>query len=248
MSTGALAHIPADELWARWRDDIERITKDSYELFAMRRQFREIGSMFDQNSRLQSVGSNLWQWLRLWYASTVLMRFRREIDGQANTVNLRTLIEEIEKRPDVVTRRRIAERSSRVDPLVVHMIDANFTALWALPNATGSADDQIDPQKVRAHRLALEEATAELEKVANRTIAHRTREQPTQTRVEGADRIFELFELLLKKYLGLIIGSDLVKVEPTPQYDTMEVFTFPWHPRAYENWLRLTAREPGGSR
>jgi hypothetical protein len=242
MSRRRLEDIPADELWDRWREDIERIVKDSYELYALRRQFREITSCFEKNDHLQQAGSNLWIWLRTCYASTILMRFRREVDGQANTVNIRTLLEEMEKRPDVITRHRITSRSqgrSDVSEYVSRLIDEGFTKNWADTDASGSPTDQIDPRLVREDRQAFERATTELDQITSRMIAHRARQKPAKTAVQGVDGIFDKFGTLLTKYLALLTGADLVNVEPTPQYDTSAPFTFPWHPTAYREWAEL---------
>lgn len=247
MAQRKLSEIPADDLWAQWRDDVERLVKDSYELFSIRRQFREIATLFEQNEHLQRAGANLWLWLVGCYAATVLMRFRREVDGQPNTVNLRTLLEQIEKRPDVITRGRIAHRrgdnGSELSLLLSAMIDERFTSDWAHASATGSPDDQIDSARVRADRLTFETATADLDEITSRTIAHRSRERPSKTAVAGVDAIFELFGQLLTKYLALLTGADLVNVEPTPQYDTLEPFTFPWHPTAYREWTELRKQD-----
>jgi|SRR5215510_5837716 len=238
-----IAQLSADDLWSDWQRDIERITKDSYELFTIRRQFREIAEMFEQNKQLQTSGANLWQWLRLLYATTTLMRFRREVDTQGNTVNLRTLLEEIEKRPDVITRHRIASRpqgrGQAVSDLMARLLDESFTKEWAVSSAAGAPNDQIDPERVRTDRIKFEELTAELDEITSRTIAHRQRVPPAKTTVAGVDAIFVLFEELLKKYLGLLTGVSLVNAEPTAQYDTFEPFTFPWHPRAYQEWIEL---------
>src|SRR5437762_1256661 len=107
MMARRIEALSADELWNDWCGDIERIYKDSTELFWLRRQFREIAEMYEGNARLQETGSNLWLWLRGCYASTVLMRLRRETDDQGNAVSLPRLLWEIEQRPEVITRARI---------------------------------------------------------------------------------------------------------------------------------------------
>jgi hypothetical protein len=233
--------IPADDLWRDWTGDLKRIERDAYELFSIRRQFREMAQLFEHNPRLQDVGGNLWLWLRHLYASTVLMRFRREVDTQGNTVNLRTLLHEIEARPDVLTRARIAARNPDIDPIVAHVIDQNFTDHWRMigsRSVVALPTDAIDPSIVEADRVELEATTELLVEVTSRTIAHRSRVEPTTLAVPGADALFDLLERLLTKYVSLIIGSSVVNWEPTPQYDTLEAFTFPWHRQAFDLWER----------
>jgi hypothetical protein len=239
LSQRKIAKLSADALWQEWRADIERIALDAYELFAIRRQFREIGTMFEQNPELQEAGSSLWGWLITLYAAAVLMRLRREADTQANTINLRTLLDEIEKRPDVITRGRIAARNPNIPPFLARSIDEAFSQHWAQASASGGADDQIDAAVVRTDRVAFQQATRQLDEITSRTLAHRNRDAPDDAVVSGLDGIFLLFEELLTKYLGLLTGSLLMAAEPVPQFNTAAPFMFPWHPRAYAKWKRL---------
>jgi hypothetical protein len=245
MMARRIEAMSADQLWRDWCADIERICKDSYELFTIRRQFREIAEMYQGNEHLQRAGANLWLWLRGCYVSTIVMRLRRETDDQGNAVSLPALLAEIEARPDVVTRERIAVRNPNVSPLIRRMIDEGFTKNWAEATATETSTDRIDTEKVRADRVAFEKATFDLDRVASQTLAHRPRAEPSKTSVDNVAAIFDLFEELLKKYLGLLIGTALLNVEPTAQYDTLEPFTFPWHPKAYAEWVRLNAKGSG---
>jgi hypothetical protein len=239
MAQRNIINRSADALWDDWRNDIERITQDGHELFFLRRQFREIAELYESNPRLQTDGSNLWIWLQTTYASAILIRLRREVDGQANTVNLRTLLEEVEKRPDVVTRARIDSREPELDPRIVRRLSEQFSKHWVGATATGRADDCIDHSIVRTDRLALETASAELDEMTSRTLAHRAREHSEQSTIGGIDRLFDLIENLLQKYIGLLKGVALMNVEPTAQYDTFAPFMFPWHARAYAEWERV---------
>ena len=106
MAQRKLADFAADQLWNAWRDDVKAIRQDVHELFSIRRTFRDLGEVFRSNPRLQECGGDMWEWIRVTYASYVIMRIRRETDDQGNTVNLNQLLREIEQRPDVVTRGR----------------------------------------------------------------------------------------------------------------------------------------------
>jgi hypothetical protein len=239
-----IERMTADDLWQDWREDVERIKLDTHELFFIRRQFGEIASMFEGNSGLRATSGNIWMWLRTLYTSTVLMRVRREVDNQPNTMNLRTLIEEIQKRPDVVTRARIASRNPDLNPTIAAIFDDAFTKHWVgRSRSAGSPDDTIDPAIVARDRQALEALTDRLVEITSRTVAHRQRVPPQSVTVTDANEIFDLIEELLTKYLSLLTGAGLMSAEPTPQYDTFEPFMFPWHPQAYEEWLQLRRRQ-----
>src|SRR5437879_5269033 len=107
--------MTADRLWSEWQADAERIRKDTVELFSFRRQFREIQEIFAGNAHLQAVGGHVWDWIRRAYVWTVLARLRHEAVCEGNGVSLRQLLEEIERRPDVVTRGRVLSRVSERD-------------------------------------------------------------------------------------------------------------------------------------
>jgi hypothetical protein len=232
-----LSSIEPDILWREWQSDIERIVRDGYELFALRRQFREMAEMFRENPILRDAGGHVLSWLRTCYGAAVIMRLRREVDTQPNTVNLRTLLEEIEKRPEVATRNRVVNaHSGHVEDFVLRMMNEQFSETWVAPPASGLPTDTVDPSLVREDRLSLELAAVELETLANRTLAHRPRAGSDVTTLTGADAIFDLVEELLKKYLALLTGTSLLCVEPTAQFDTVAPLTFPWHPVAYAKW------------
>jgi hypothetical protein len=143
-----------------------------------------------------------------------------------------------------VTRARIASRKPDLDPTIAAVLDENFTDHWVgRSRSTGSPDDTTDAAIIERDRKTLETMTNRLVEITSRSVAHRSRVQPTSVTVTEADQIFELIEELLKKYLSLLTGAALVSAEATPQYDTFEPFMFPWHPQAYEEWLRLRKRQ-----
>jgi len=84
------------------------------------------------------------------------------------------------------------------------------------------------PAIVRADLGALEDQLERVTQYANRTIAHKTRVAPGDVTYAELDAAFDAIEATLKKYYALIVGSSLVQAEPTPQFNTHEVFTFPW--------------------
>ena len=64
--------------------------------------------------------------------------------------------------------------------------------------------------------------------VANKQVAHRTRVDVETLRIPEVDAALDAIEEALKKYCVLLDGVSLLQAEPTPQFDTQEVFTFPW--------------------
>lgn len=224
--------MPADELWAEWRRDFETIKKDTHYLFRERRTFRDVADVFRKNNRLRAVGGHLWDWMRASWVSHVAMRIRRESDEQANTVNFNQLLREIEARPNVATRGRyfamvnLGPDKDWLRP----MLEESFTRLWlseGVPPST-NPEDHVDGTRVAADRERLQQAADRVIDVANQRVAHRTRVDVKSLTVPEVDAAFDAIEETLKKYHLLLNGASLDSAEPTPQYDTHEVYTFPW--------------------
>lgn len=223
--------IAPDQLWAEWRSDIERILQDAYELFSARRVFRDLGDVFRGNQRLQGTGGYLWDWMRVNYASYVIIRIRRETDDQGNTVNLNRLLREMEQRPEVATRGRWrATRPLAPDSRLEECLNREFTEYWVgvRPDPADPDADYIDPTMPRSDRERLQEAAERVNEVANRSVAHRTRVTPEDLKIREVDDAFEAIENTLQKYYALLHGVALAQAKPTPQFNTHEVFTFPW--------------------
>lgn len=225
MAKAPLRDLSDDEVWARWRDDLARIRQDAHELFRARRTFRDVVEVFKGNPRLQDTGGHLWQWMLVNYASFVVMRIRREVDDQGNVVSLDMLLREIAERPGVIMRQRyIGMLALRSDSFLIELNHRYFSETWANP----AVPDVIDADRVKADRDALQAATDRVQAVGNRSVAHRQRVEVKELKVAEADAAFDALEATLTKYWTLLHGSSLDGLEPAPQFDTHEVYTFPW--------------------
>lgn len=226
-----------DEQFRNWMADMENIRLDIHELFRLRRTFRDLAGIFLKNERLQNVGGHIWDWMRLNYAASVLIRLRRQVDNQANTINLNRLLRDIIDHPQVITRaRRRALHRPPESAFIAQLVDREFTRVWVPESDPANPDqDQVDPQIVQSDLDALRDATERVSQVASRAIAHRQRVNPGDVTFAEIDAAFTAIEQTLQKYYALICGPGLVGAEPTPQFDTHEVFTFAWiEPREEE--------------
>jgi hypothetical protein len=221
----------SDDVFRGWVTDFETITNDTYELFALRRTFRDVAEVFQKNVRLQQAGGHLWEWMLLNYVGNVLMRIRRLVDSQHGTVNFKQLMHAIEGRPTVITRaRREAMHGPASSELVQKIVSEHFTKTWVRKQqgAAGAPQDAVDAAIVASDRDGLEAALERVTEFANRTVAHRTRIAPGQITYKELDAAFDAVEATLKKYYELLKGGALVSAEPAPQFNTHDVFTFPW--------------------
>jgi hypothetical protein len=220
----------SDEIFQSWMKDMQSIKNDIIELFSLRRTFRDVAEVFQNNRRLQNVGGHLWGWMTRNYAASVLIRVRRQVQGQKGTVDLDQLLNAIINRPDVITRgRRRALHGPIASAEIAELLDQTFTKDWVQNHDPKHADqDQIDPAIVAADMKKLEQDVEAVTAVANRVLAHRTRVPPRDVTYREFDQALDALERTLQKYYALICGPSLMQAEPTPQFDTHEVFTFPW--------------------
>ena len=214
-------------------DDVQTIRHDIHELFSFRRTFRDVADVFRGNDRLQAAGGHLWDWMRLNYAASVLIRVRRQVDTQPNTVNLRQLLLELSERPNVVTRARRARiHDDTHDPIEDQWrrqhVDDHFSETWVREFHDHPGDDHIASEVIANDLTALEDATERVARVASRNVAHRNRVSVADLQIPEVDAAFEAIEATLKKYYTLLNGNALLQAEPAPQFNTHEVFTFPW--------------------
>ena len=224
-----IRRIPADDLFREWMQDIERIRLDIHELFSLRRTFRDVADVFRGNSRLQQVGGHIWGWLRVNYVASVLMRVRRQVDSQQNTVNLRQLLEELCQRPEVVTRgRRRAVHGPIEGEYVRRSVEDAFTEIWVREGHADPDNDHVSAIVVAEDLRGLDAATQRVADVANRNLAHATRVSVEDLQAPEVDAAFDAIESILKKYYPLLTDKGLSAAEAAPQFNTHEVFTFPW--------------------
>jgi hypothetical protein len=145
-------------------------------------------------------------------------------------VNLKQLMHAIIRRPDVITRgRRYAIHGPIESEHLRELLDRSFTKIWvAKSDADHPEHDRVDPAIVKADLAALEDQLEKVTEFANRTIAHKTRVAPGSVTYAELDDAFAAIEKTLQKYYALLLGGSLMQAEPTPQFNTHEVFTFPW--------------------
>ena len=158
------------------------------------------------------------------YYSFVVMRMRRETDDQTRAINLNRMLREMEERPEVVPRDRYMRMLNL--PAGAVLIEVNedyFVQTWA-----DGSGEVLDPARVAADRDALQKSVDRVQDVANTSIAHRQQIEVRELTFGEVDQGFDALEGCLSKYYTLLHGATLIGLEPAPQFDTHEVYTFPW--------------------
>lgn len=221
-----------DEIYARWQERFERVKLELHHLFSMRRKFCDIQGMFQENERLNSIGSQAWEWLLLIWGRDAVVAVRRELDDDSNTISLGRILDEMAARPQVMTRRRYMAHMKGVEPDLASLNDRYFTSLVVMRPGSDPMDDHLDPDRIRADRKGLNAAAKPVLEYANRMVAHRTPVDKLDMTVQDIHDSLDAMEPVVKKYYVLLSGSALSNVEPVDVGDDWkEAFTFPWHVR-----------------
>lgn len=229
MPQRRLPDISDDQLYAEWIEWIERIYNETVELAWNRRVFRDIGRVFQYNTHLQERGGSLWDWMRTNYIAGAAMSFRREVDRQGGTLNLRNLLFEIEKRPGVMSRRRYYEKwGPATSPFQEQRRVEAFELFKPVSVSDDDMDDHIDPSLVRQDRVELESNTKFVQDFVEQTIAHRGRGGMVTVSMQRFNETIDGLMIVVEKYLSMLTLNSVAQFEPAPQYNTHEPFTFPW--------------------
>jgi hypothetical protein len=193
-----------------------------------RRMLRMMNEVVERNDRLRETGGHVIRWMFNNYIVASAMTFRRELDRQGGTENLRHLLEEVESRPQVVNRKRSLERVKSRDEWELQWANDDFDKLPIVRVAGDSDGDHIDPLSVRKDREQLEEDTEHVREYVERTYAHRTPQGATPVTFGEFHAAVDAMVLIFEKYYALLTGRSVAQVEPVPQFNTHECFTFPW--------------------
>jgi hypothetical protein len=232
MPNRHLRGLSAEEIYARWQERFERVRLELTFLFSIRRKFQQVEAMFQDNARLNAIGSQAWEWLLLLWGRDAVMAVRRELDDDTNTISLGTLLDEMAARPEILTRRRYMAHMTGCDQMVVKSNDEAFTLFGVTRSATDRMDDYLDPAGIRADRNALDAAAKPVLDYANRMVAHRTPVEELAMSVADIHAALDAMEPVVKKYHVILSGSSLMSIEPMEVGDDWrEAFTFPWYGR-----------------
>lgn len=217
-----------DELFADWLDWIGKVRKELEGLAWNRRMFRDVSKVFEHNAHLQEVGGFVYEWLRLNYAAAAAIAFRREVD-RARHMGFVHLLAEIADRPRVFSRRRFYEQwgEPRHD-IDEEMRKRAFESIPFVQPTTDSMGDHVDSAVPLADIETLRADTEVAQNFVEQTIAHRTRGEPeTITFVQFNQAVDAITPIFTRWHTRLTL-STVVQLEPTAQFNTHEVFTFPW--------------------
>src|SRR4029450_11925725 len=93
------APVTDDDVWNRWRIDIEWIYKENVAAFRNRLVFREFLDIIKRNDRVMNEGGYFVNWVFNCYARDQALAVRREVDESGDAINLLRLMNQMISRP-----------------------------------------------------------------------------------------------------------------------------------------------------
>ena len=208
---------------SKWQGWIDVISKDLGRSLLRRSLFEATMKIYDANPMVQKEGGAFFWFFSGLYLDTIASGIRRQAKKNDDSVCLRQLLEEIEERPEVLSRERYRSHYVAAGQAIDGRVDREFDQL-------GGAGAHLDPTVVRADLTQLKAACLAAEGYVDRRVAHYDRRHPREELTPSQVNLaLETLETLVEKYFLLLNGSSLV-VEPALQVPFSYVFSFPWIP------------------
>jgi len=213
---------------AKWDNWAKQVKLHVTDLLVKGHIFWEIQEIIKANPRIQKP-SSFYEWMANCYATDAVIGIRRQLDTDKRSISLMNLLTDIIRAPTVLSREQYVA-SYLEQP---HPDDARpyieSAANRYFDKFAGPGKSHVDPSIIRADLDRLLGHSKNLERYANKRIAHFNRGSfklvPTHKEVKNC---LDLIEELTKKYLLLIQGAAPKTLLPVWTYDWKEIFLEPW--------------------
>lgn len=205
------------EKWNRW---IAQIETDMINLLSARQIYKGYGEIVVANPEVQAEGATFHSFVVDGYVTQISMAVRRQLDTDPDTISLAHLITEIKDNPGAITRADYVARYKDMPMGVGEAIgNQHFTEL-------AGPGDNFDPAIAQADLETLKEASRKLKSLADRKIAHRSKQPSPKMTFNEVDECIEVIKKLAQKYITLLTGGNH-ELEPV-LLDWREAFTKTW--------------------
>ncbi len=226
-----LNNITDDERLDVWNRVIRRIADEQGTQAWSHFMFRLLRAVYMKNNKLSAEGGFILNWMVQNYVDAALMLVRRELDQQAGAENLRNLLFDIIEHPTVLTRARYKAGWKQDEFLYDDIRDRTFDKFNPKRVDGNPSADYIDPELVKADLDQVIADAENLREYAERTRAHRTPQRNvSQTDFTFAElhKTIEDVRKTVSKYHSVITLGIISNWEPSPQFNPIAPFMFPW--------------------
>ncbi|MBI3789153.1 MAG: hypothetical protein HY276_12990 [Ignavibacteriales bacterium] len=215
--------------WVKWQGIIQN---DLVRLLELRYVFRETQKIIKANRKIQ-IDGYFYDWLWTTYSTTASVSVRRQVQPNSEVINLRRLLSEIQRSPEILSFNRFEEmytqgkkKGTEEEKMTYNFMERQ--AKKEFQQFSGELKDHVDPSIVCNDIILLVQACEPIVKYVNKRVAHRDKKPftsfPTFNDLDKAiDTLLDVF----KKYMGLLQGVHFLP-PGEPQWDWKEVFKVPW--------------------
>lgn len=207
--------------WFRW---IEIIHKEIQRNLSWNRHvFRKVRKIIKNNPKMPKQ-NKFYVFLGDAYGTLVLMAIRRQVKSKKDSISLARLLEEIYKKPEILSRERFVNlyKEKGEDE---NIASEHFDAL------VGKGRNFVDPDQVCSDLDELRQKSKKIEKIVDKRLAHYDRGAININNItfEEIDESIDFLEKLLKKYYYLIRAIDKKHILPETLFEEwMAIFDETW--------------------
>ncbi len=202
----------------RWTTWIKEIVHDVGMILDSRATFDGYIEIVKRNPDVQNP-SHFHTWVKRNYSDSVVMVIRRHLDKTKKTKSLIKLLEEIQRKPYILTRKW---HRTIYDTLGEGYADSDFDRL-------AGAGEIFDKKIVKEDLSKIAELGHRIDTYANDHLAHRSH-NPTKDipNYNDLNALIDEFEKIVSRYIELFTGSHYTTLKPELQYDWESIFLIAW--------------------
>lgn len=204
------------EKWLRW---LERIADELVHLATDRDMYRDVGEI---TKAADLPPSYFFDATNRWFAQTQAMAVRRQTEVAEDSASLATLLDQIARHPEVLTRARYTGLYDNAEHWQARA-NASFDGL------AGVGADTILPERITADLDRLREAAKPVKAYVDRLVAHHDRRELTElpSFAELNDAIDVVLEVF-KEWNQWLTAAVWVEMVGAFQYDWKAPFRVAW--------------------
>ncbi len=219
--------LPSQPLSARarankfkqWKRQFKIIKNSIFDLASKRFIYKKVTDLIQANPEIQ-VASAFYDWMHRAYVTDMSIHIRRLTDRDKRAISLYNLISEIEKHPEVISRRRFTHGYKQFMKQFGHR---------EYDRVAEPGSDVLNKKNISRYKTALIKSQKRLRIYTNKHVAHLDKAGMNKfpTYIE-LDACIDTIERLAKDSTLLLEQSALVTALPTIQYDWMAPFSVAW--------------------
>lgn len=212
-----------DQLYREWDNWIDTLFGKTANLCAQRDIYRGVREIVRNNPDVQIPG-DFFDWISVWYASSMSVSVRQLADNRHDTISYRRLLEGIKDHPKAISRSRFKR----------NFVDGNYRDFLAdadFDRYVGTGREYIDASHVKDEIRLLKENTSRLTDYVNNRLAHHSKNDFDDIpKHNDLDDAIDFLVTLHRRYHHIFKCSQLDDNNFVPNYgyDWKQVFRLPW--------------------